>query len=286
MPTYLLTWNPKKWHWADLADFIATVRENGEVQTNWSCGITRRIQPGDRVFLLRQGVEPKGIVGAGWAESEPYEDEHWNGDAGGRPARYIDVTFTELFDAETEPILPRSALDDGALANVNWRTQSSGIRIPDEAAAELEVLWSRFTGSRWTPMPDVSEALIPEEVEPGTSYAEGTVVQVLVNRYERDPRARRACIEHYGATCLICSFDFVEKFGEAAGGIIHVHHLVPLSTIGKTYNVDPIRDMIPVCPNCHAVIHSVTPPWTPEQMKELMDEARHREIESVEGDNR
>jgi predicted HNH restriction endonuclease len=84
---------------------------------------------------------------------------------------------------------------------------------------------------------------------------EGSVSQVTINSYERNPKACRRCIEHYGASCYICSFNFGKNFGEIAKGFIHVHHLNPISEIQKEYEVDPIADLRPVCPNCHAVIH-------------------------------
>jgi 5-methylcytosine-specific restriction protein A len=44
----------------------------------WSCGNTKQIEIDDRVFLIRLGVEPKGIVGSGWVTKPPYFDEHWD----------------------------------------------------------------------------------------------------------------------------------------------------------------------------------------------------------------
>ena len=95
----------------------------------------------------------------------------------------------------------------------------------------------------------------PDEVCDNSTRIEGARRSVLVNAYERDPVARQRCINHYGAACVICGFDFGIVFGPDASGFIHVHHLTPLSEIGQEYSVDPIRDLRPVCPNCHAVIH-------------------------------
>ena len=84
---------------------------------------------------------------------------------------------------------------------------------------------------------------------------EGARKTVLVNKYERSSIARMKCIEHHGCKCSICGFDFEKAYGELGKGFIHVHHLVPLATIGKEYRVDYDRDLIPVCPNCHAMLH-------------------------------
>ena len=112
--------------------------------------------------------------------------------------------------------------------------------------------------------------LIPEEVEPEATLREGAVRQILVNAYERDREARARCLKHYGRRCAVCDMAFAEVYGDEFASIIHVHHVVPLSAIALEYVVDPIRDLRPVCPNCHAVIHSRTPPYTIEQATQLL----------------
>ncbi|MGA2233330.1 MAG: HNH endonuclease, partial [Tepidisphaeraceae bacterium] len=63
------------------------------------------------------------------------------------------------------------------------------------------------------------------------------------------------CKAHYGTKCTVCKFDFRKRYGEIGSGFIHVHHLRQHSTIRRRHNVDPIRDLRPVCPNCHAMLH-------------------------------
>ncbi len=105
-----------------------------------------------------------------------------------------------------------------------------------------------------------------EEVLASATFPEGAVERVLVNRYERDPRAREACVAKYGTVCSICQFDFVAKYGQVMNGFIHVHHLKSLATLGPDYEVDPERDLRPVCPNCHAVLHRKEPPYAIEDV--------------------
>ena len=100
------------------------------------------------------------------------------------------------------------------------------------------------------------------EEEPGERFSEGQVTQILANAYERNPQVRAACIAHYGARCYVCNIDFGERYDPKLKGFIHVHHLYPLSSIGQGYEVDPVADLRPVCPNCHAVIHSHKPPYS------------------------
>jgi len=94
----------------------------------------------------------------------------------------------------------------------------------------------------------------PDEIDEKSDLPEGAKLQATVNRYERNPEARKQCINHYGAKCCICGFSFGDTYGSDKD-FIHVHHVKPLSEIGTRYTVDPIEDLHPVCPNCHAVIH-------------------------------
>lgn len=111
----------------------------------------------------------------------------------------------------------------------------------------------------------------PDEVGAGTEYREGAVTRVTVNAYERNPAARRACIEHYGTSCCICGFDFGMAYGPEVEGFIHVHHLCLLSGLGGEYVVDPIADLRPVCPNCHAVLHSRSPAYSIEEVRRFLE---------------
>ncbi len=133
-----------------------------------------------------------------------------------------------------------------------------------------------LAGSRIaTPKPSTSQSdFLPEQLVSSSSLAEGAKTQVTVNAYERNPYARRICVEYFGAICAVCSFDFGKTYGELADGLIHVHHLTPLSQIRESYQVDPIEDLRPVCPNCHAVIHRRDPPLTIAEVKHLLHTAR------------
>jgi 5-methylcytosine-specific restriction enzyme A len=150
MSTYLLTWSPKKWQWKDLPKKISEIRKKGFCLTDWSCGNNKSIANGDRLFLLRQGEEPRGIVGAGWAESVSYEEIHWQEEKAkaGKTTMYVMVRWEKLLDPERESIFPREWLNKGVLSRVNWNTQISGITIRPEAAEVLEARWAEFLDER------------------------------------------------------------------------------------------------------------------------------------------
>lgn len=117
---------------------------------------------------------------------------------------------------------------------------------------------------------------IAEEI-PGLDrgpFAEGTASRILVNRYERDPKARRRCIEHHGDNCLACGFAFGAAYGEEFKGVITVHHLKPLSTVRAKYTVDPIKDLVPLCANCHLLVHQRTPPYTVAEIRRMLGQPK------------
>lgn len=103
----------------------------------------------------------------------------------------------------------------------------------------------------------------------GLTFREGGKVLVSSYQYERDTRARKACIDAYGYDCAVCSYNFGQEFGEIGKGFIHVHHLNPLSQQDGEHEIDPINDLRPVCPNCHAMLHKRTPPYSIEELRTI-----------------
>jgi 5-methylcytosine-specific restriction protein A len=123
-------------------------------------------------------------------------------------------------------------------------------------------------------------SLLPVEPvqEPGLHGAgglpEGARTRVEVNRYERSPVNRAACIAHYGPICRACTFDFRASYGELGDGYIEVHHRTPVSRMNESYFVNPITDLVPVCANCHAMLHRTDPPMAIEALRALLEEVR------------
>lgn len=102
-------------------------------------------------------------------------------------------------------------------------------------------------------------------------YGEGKIDQVLVNKYERNPINRQLCLAVNGYVCKICGFDFEKKYGDIGKGFIHVHHIEMVSSFGGEYYLDPKKDLIPVCPNCHAMLHRKNPPLEPAELRQIID---------------
>lgn len=133
----------------------------------------------------------------------------------------------------------------------------------------VEVLWSlRPVGADQT-----NVAGLPEEIPADIDLIEGAKKSITVNAYERDRTARVRCIAHWGLACVVCGFDFRRRYGELGEGFIHVHHLKPLSEIGQEYRLDPVADLRPVCPNCHAMLHRGEQVLRIEQLRQLLQSA-------------
>lgn len=112
--------------------------------------------------------------------------------------------------------------------------------------------------------------VIPEEVDSSKTYHEGAAKTITVNAYERSSEARSNCIEHHGWSCGVCGFAMADLYGTLGEGVIHVHHLRELASLGEEYEVDPIKDLRPVCPNCHTILHTSTPAMTITQLRKVL----------------
>jgi 5-methylcytosine-specific restriction protein A len=86
---------------------------------------------------------------------------------------------------------------------------------------------------------------VTEELLTPEKYPEGARYTVTINAYERNPKARAACIAHHGCTCMVCGFNFAGVYGTIGDDFIHVHHVIPLGKIGEGYEIDPITDLTP-----------------------------------------
>lgn len=138
---WLLSWNPSKWTWDTLAADRAATISGEKADNRWRCSSSKP-REGDRVFLIRTGNPPKGIVAVGKITRAPYEAEHWEqarADAG-ETTRFVDVAFDSVRDATTDQIVPLEQLQSHEPGQ-EWNPQSSGIEIKSKAARTLERQW-------------------------------------------------------------------------------------------------------------------------------------------------
>jgi HNH endonuclease len=113
-----------------------------------------------------------------------------------------------------------------------------------------------------------------DDVNSALSIVEGAVETILSTRFERDREARRLCLAHHGYACRCCGLTMSDLYGELGEEYIHVHHKLPLSEIRQSYVPNPVEDLVPVCPNCHTMIHRSTTPLSVQQLAEIVQERR------------
>jgi 5-methylcytosine-specific restriction enzyme A len=268
MTTYLFTWNPARWPWTYLQKSIAEVEDNGYCREPWSCGVTKKIAKDDRAFLIKLGSEPRGIIASGWVIRSVYKDKHWDEQKRlmGKTALYINADWDTILDP-SGIIFELSRLTSNIYEKMHWEPQASGIRISNDVAEQLEKDWAYFLNRPVV----IAEPAWPEEVDPTRTYIEGATRQVTVNLYERNAEARTICINYYGTSCSVCGFKFEGTYGKMGTGFIHVHHIKPLAEIRKGYKLNPIKDLRPVCPNCHAMIHQRKPAYSIEELRAIIE---------------
>ncbi len=220
----------------------------------WSCGNTKRIDLGDSFFLIRLGIEPKGIIGCGCVTSPPYLFKHWDEEKAkeGKETLRTDLLFKSLSDV---PIFSIDYLEKN-YPSYNWTPQSGGLSIPEEIASEL---FSLLQQSQF--------AFKSSKKEEIRNYSEGKIREITIKTYDRNPIARQVCIEHHGYNCAVCGFNFGQVYGDFGKNYIEVHHLRQIADIGEEYEIKPIEDLRPVCANCHRMLHKERPPLAIEELK-------------------
>lgn len=169
--------------------------------------------------------------------------------------------------------------DDSAIWETRWRSFGLGVRKGMLAINEGNIEEDMRQIELWTSRVAAAVlALLPLEVEDEglevslevIGLPEGAKVLVETNRYERDRRNRAAALAIHGYSCKACKLDMSERYGAAASGLIEVHHVTPVSQLGEGYIIDPRTDLVPLCPNCHSVTHRRTPPYSVDDLREML----------------
>jgi 5-methylcytosine-specific restriction protein A len=267
----VLLWNPDAWEWRTFDVDVAHVKAGGRFVTSWKVRYPYRVFVGMRFYLLRTGSEPRGIMGSGSVISPPYTTAHFS--EGSESQYSVDIVFNRLLDPGSDELLNRDVIIGTEALSKRFAAiiQSSGTVLTPEESEALCTIWQRHCGDDFND--EGTEDMDSAEWSDRPEYYcyEGEVRQFSTDRHERSGAARTAAIRIHGASCSICNIDFETVYGEIGRGFIHVHHLDPVSNSESRRRVDPARDLVPVCPNCHAMLHRRKDvPFTPEELKERM----------------
>lgn len=260
--TYLFVWNPSKWPFSELNQKKQELESLARTKILWSVSAHKQVKIGDRAFICRVGVEPKGIFASGVIASEPRLAPHWSG------TKLVQRLFLELdilLNPDVTEILSLDILNEKVSSSQCWTPQSSGIRISNEPE-KLEEVWFEFILNQKLDIINIDEHQV---------FVEGRPFQITQTLYERNPHARKICLKYHGYSCSACKFNFKSTFGTIGNEYIHVHHLTPLSAVSDNYKLNPIHDLIPVCPNCHAMLHRRNPPYSIEELKSIVSNIKN-----------
>ena len=276
MTAIILGWDPDRWNDWNYADVVEQVGATGLHLQPWGIGRHLTDGTGTEAWLFLQGHQGRGLIGHGVVVSQQpgsrTQPAGGPGAASGSPGSvaaapdgaplHVQVAFDALL-----PLGEQVAVDvlTEALPGIPWDSDAAAqLDVGPAEEATIRALWREFgpgTG------PD------PTRPAPGT-YPPDAVTRVVVNRYERDPDARRACIAHYGSNCAACGFSFEQKYGAIGADFSPVHHLVPVSQLGSGYELDPLSDLVPLCANCHAMAHvGVGTPRTVAELRRIIGDA-------------
>lgn len=265
MTDYLLYWKPETVDYELAQNVLLNHAASNQL---------KHVQPGDTVWIatVRSGsLKLIGHLQVGLVTDGPNAmdllgvEDLWEADyhliareGATEPMREIaidDLASSLRFISQSNR--DRLLIQDGC---VNPQQLQSMRKLQPETAELLLRVWQARV--------DYEDITLAEEVSTPETLYEGSVRQISVNAYERNPVARRSCVAYYGTKCVVCGFDFEVVYGDLGAGFIHIHHLRELSKIGAEYQVDPIRDLRPVCANCHAMLHRRRPAYSIEEVRE------------------
>jgi 5-methylcytosine-specific restriction protein A len=261
MAAIILAWNPGRRDGWNYAAAVEQLSETGQYLAAWTVTGPDQITAGTEVWLWLQARTRCGLLGHGTVVSGIHQGEPAVPDTHGSDIgpRNIGLAFDALIPSGDE--IPPGLFAD-TMPDIPWEDPKRPVTVLDPVVeAKVRAVWRGFGPPQ---QPD------PVQLVPG-SHPQQATRQVQVNRYECSIEAQRICIAHHGTSCAACGFSFESAYGETAAGFIEVHHLVPATLLGSDYQLDPVADLVPLCPNCHAMAHlGVGTPRTVAELRQLI----------------
>jgi 5-methylcytosine-specific restriction protein A len=259
---FLFLWNSNGYSYSEkLLPKIKEFKETGSTRDTWSIGWHKKVKLGDRAFLTRVGnTDKKGIFASGTIICPPHPFINYEG----KEKKGVEILFDAFLDPENEEILDLESLKL-EIPSQDWSRRPSGTMIND--FEKVETLWSNH----------ITKENLFFNFDPSEQpLLEGNPYQLFLTSYERDRQARLICLKHHGYSCVVCGFNFKYIYGDIGNEFIHVHHLQQLSNIKGEHRVYPITDLCPVCPNCHAMLHTRKPSYSIRELKEIIEMQKNK----------
>jgi HNH endonuclease/EVE domain len=218
----------------------------------------------DVVYLWRADGRKKGtggIIARGKVSGEPVTNvapsQFWM-DATNTGSHYSVPIEIESHLIDSEFIRRVELLQDPVLQDllILRMANNTNYLVDSEHAELLNKWWFQRVQSLHTPfMKTVQNDMESEEAQFDHFYSDGEVREYFGNRYERNAKNRSRAIEIHGSSCLACGFNFEAVYGLHGKDFIEVHHIQPLSTIKQAIEINPETDLVPLCSNCHSMVH-------------------------------
>jgi 5-methylcytosine-specific restriction protein A len=256
MSTFLLSWSPKDLNWETFDEDIDKLVNHGHLLKEWYIRNEEKIRTGDRFFLMLICEEYKGIIASGYFTSEPYIKEEWLDKTAIQ--FMVNIDFDILINHDKHWTIKLEELKILSEEKFCWTSMNSGIIIPADLAFSLEEEWFLLLNR----ICDVTFIHFGNH--------DSRVEKMFENQYERNPYARKISQEQRGQSCYVCGITFTE-IGELSCSEIMEYHQDQeyLNFDDDTFGY-PEDDLYPVCPNCHAMIHSRSYPYSMEELRELI----------------
>jgi len=245
---YLFVWNPKFWKFEDLEEKLLEIKNLGITTMDWKVQSFKKIQLGDRAFVMRVGKNFRGIFASGIISRLPFQGSHFKDPT--KKVFQVNIDFDNFLNPFTENNLALEEIESNITSDQFWTPHQSGIQIRNEVVYNLEMLWNDFIIKK-------GSGLTTTSIQ---SLFEGVPYEHVIKSYERSKYAKQLCLAEYGYECSVCEMNFEKTYGLDIGkNFIHVHHLNEMAMLNAGRYTDPVNDLRPVCPNCHAMLHKTKP---------------------------
>jgi ribosomal protein S18 acetylase RimI-like enzyme len=227
MPGYWLTFKqrgpsaPKGWPIENLRDLVRRFEVNPPSASEWwRIASSKAAQVGDRVYLFKQGGDPRGVFGVGRIIEGPEVRDSPNDLEGAQPRAL--VAFDALVDPTKDFLLALEELED-VVPRTTINAQASGTGLTDKVADELD--------RRLAHRLNVRPAVDPMSADDGSFDPDSvTDERKRMNRAIRirrgQPAFRNELLAAYGGRCAVTGCGVID--------VLEAAHITP--HLGKLTN--------------------------------------------------